>query len=70
VKNPWATSLLLAVLLLAFPSSARPQASSQGGSANLGGTSWQLVQFKGGDDRTLIPEDKTKYTLTFTLMAG
>ena len=31
----------------------------------LQGTTWQLVTFKGGDDRTLTPDDQTKYTLSF-----
>jgi para-nitrobenzyl esterase len=32
---------------------------------DLGGTSWQLVQFQGGDATTLTPDDKTKYTIAF-----
>lgn len=32
---------------------------------NLAGTSWQLVRFQGGDERTLTPDDRSKYTLTF-----
>ena len=35
------------------------------GDAGLGGTSWQLVRFRGGDDTVLTPDDKTKYTLAF-----
>jgi para-nitrobenzyl esterase len=31
----------------------------------LGKTSWQLVQFEGGDGSVLTPDDGTKYTLTF-----
>jgi para-nitrobenzyl esterase len=31
----------------------------------LGNTSWQLVQFEGGDGTVLTPDDGTKYTLTF-----
>jgi para-nitrobenzyl esterase len=31
----------------------------------LGGTSWQLVKFQGGDDRVLAPDDRSKYTLAF-----
>ena len=31
----------------------------------LGGTSWQLVRFQGGDGKVLTPDDKTKYTLAF-----
>ena len=34
-------------------------------SANLGGTSWQLVKFQGGDGTVLTPDDRSKYTLRF-----
>ena len=34
-------------------------------SPGLGGTSWQLVRFQGGDDTILTPDDKAKYTLAF-----
>jgi heat shock protein HslJ len=40
---------------------ARTQAASPG----LDGTSWQLVQFRGGDGKTLTPDDRAKYTLAF-----
>ena len=33
---------------------------------NLSGTSWQLVKFQGSDDKTLTPDDKTKYTVQFS----
>jgi heat shock protein HslJ len=33
--------------------------------ADLKGTSWQLVKFQGGDEKTLTPDDKSKYTITF-----
>ena len=32
--------------------------------------SWQLVKFQGGDDRTLIPDNKAKYTTAFAADAG
>jgi uncharacterized lipoprotein YbaY/heat shock protein HslJ len=32
---------------------------------DLGGTSWRLVKFQGGDGTTLIPDDKAKYTIAF-----
>jgi len=35
------------------------------GTEGLGGTSWQLVKFQGGDDTVLRPDDKSKYTLAF-----
>jgi heat shock protein HslJ len=32
---------------------------------DLGGTSWQLVRFEGGDDTVVTPDDKAKYTIAF-----
>jgi para-nitrobenzyl esterase len=37
----------------------------QGAAPSLAGTSWQLVQFQGGDGAVLTPDDKAKYTLAF-----
>jgi len=31
----------------------------------LGGTAWQLVKFQGGDGKTLVPDDGSKYTIEF-----
>ena len=31
----------------------------------LAGTSWQLVEFLGGDDTKLTPDERSKYTLRF-----
>jgi heat shock protein HslJ len=33
--------------------------------SGLAGTSWQLVRFKGSDDTTLTPDDRSKYTISF-----
>ncbi len=33
--------------------------------AELGGTSWRLVKFEGGDGTVLTPDDPSKYTLSF-----
>jgi len=33
--------------------------------ATLGGTSWRLVKFQGGDGAVLTPDDRSKYTLAF-----
>ena len=49
-------------LLLMFGCAHTPPHSA---AENLGGTSWQLVQFQGGDGSVLRPDDKTKYTLAF-----
>jgi para-nitrobenzyl esterase len=34
-------------------------------SPELAGTSWQLVKFEGSDDKTLTPDDRSKYTIEF-----
>jgi heat shock protein HslJ len=31
----------------------------------LSGTTWQLVKFQGPDERTVTPDDKSKYTIKF-----
>lgn len=33
--------------------------------ANLAGTSWQLFKFHAGGGKTLLPDDKAKYTIAF-----
>jgi para-nitrobenzyl esterase len=35
------------------------------GANGLSGTSWQLVKFQGPDDTTLVPDDRSKYTIKF-----
>jgi heat shock protein HslJ len=44
------------------------QGSVSSPSPGLAGTSWQLVKFEGSDDKTLTPDDRTKYTIA--LAAG
>jgi heat shock protein HslJ len=41
------------------------ETDSQNAQAGLGGTSWQLVKFQGGDETTLTPDDPAKYTIAF-----
>jgi para-nitrobenzyl esterase len=53
--------LLLGSLALFACAQMQPQSAA----AALGGTSWQLVRFQGGDGAVLTPEDKSKYTLAF-----
>jgi len=53
----------LAAVLLALSGCA--QFESQGATGGLGGTSWQLVRFQGGDDTIVTPDDRAKYTLAF-----
>jgi len=35
------------------------------GASGLAGTSWKLVKLQTGDDTTLVPDDGSKYTITF-----
>jgi para-nitrobenzyl esterase len=50
--------LVATVLLAAGCAKAAPRDT-------LEDTSWQLVQFEGGDGTVLTPDDRAKYTLTF-----
>jgi para-nitrobenzyl esterase len=66
MNSIWTRStLLLAALLLAFACSTRTQTSPQDAPATLDGMSWQLVKFQSSDGKTLTPDDKAKYTITF-----
>jgi len=61
-------NVTVAVLLTAAcaPAMQTPaQSAAAAAPKGLGGTSWQLVQFQGGDDTILKPDDKSKYTLAF-----
>jgi heat shock protein HslJ len=40
-------------------------ARGQNGASSLAGTSWKLVKLQTGDDTTLVPDDGSKYTITF-----
>ena len=53
--------LLLVTLGLVLGCAPTPQVRLAG----IGGTSWQLVKFQGGDGTVLVPDDKTKYTVAF-----
>jgi heat shock protein HslJ len=44
---------------------AGSQGSAAASATALAGTSWQLVKFQGGDDTTLTPDDRSKYTIEF-----
>lgn len=56
--------VLLAVASLATLSSVAV-AQRTSGANPLSGTTWQLVKFQAPDERTVIPDDKSKYTITF-----
>lgn len=57
--DPWRERL--ALVERAMDAKAAPSKNQ----ASLVSTSWQLVKFQGGDDQTLIPDDKAKYTIAF-----
>ena len=46
--------------VLTFAGGQKPTATNE-----LAGTSWKLVKFQGGDETTLVPDDGSKYTITF-----
>lgn len=50
------------ILLLTACAGSKPQVD---GSERFAGSSWRLVQFVGGDDTKVSPDDRSKYTLAF-----
>ena len=56
--------LMLALVLVAFTCTVTGSASGQTAS-ELNGTSWQLVKLQAPDETTHVPDDKSKYTITF-----
>ena len=52
--------LLLVTLGIVVGCAPTPQVHLGG----IGGTSWQLVKFR-GDDAVLMPDDEAKYTIAF-----
>ena len=58
-------SLVAITLLIAACSAGMEPAPPRNAITDLGGTAWQLVRFQGGDDKTLTPDDKAKYTIAF-----
>jgi len=62
VKNLTRILLFVTALVLTWGCA---QMARQDAATELGGTSWQLVKFQGGDDRVLVPDDRSKYTIAF-----
>lgn len=56
------TNLRTAVLLVSL---ATVLAQSPSPESSLAGTSWRLVEFRGGDGKVLRPDDPNKYTVAF-----
>jgi heat shock protein HslJ len=61
----WITAAWLLMLLTVCPTGARAQEQSQSAPSDLSGPTWQLVQFHGSDGSTLLPADRSKYTIAF-----
>lgn len=62
MKNNATILLMVTLLLVGGPA---PPGLGQRVSGDLDGTSWQLVKFQGGDGSTLMPDDRSRYTITF-----
>jgi len=62
-----ALAAVAAMVIASAPTSSHLTfAGQKPGAANeLAGTSWKLVKFQGGDETTLVPDDGSKYTITF-----
>jgi para-nitrobenzyl esterase len=58
---------LALILVLACAACATPEPPA---TQALGGTAWQFVRFQGGDGRVQVPDDRAKYTVTFTADGG
>ena len=59
------TVVLLVGASLLATACARGVTTPAGPTVDLGGTSWQLVKFQGGNGTTLVPDDPAKYTVHF-----
>jgi para-nitrobenzyl esterase len=78
-RTSWTTFLagtLVAGVMLggcertAAPSAAPPTAATPATAESLAGTSWQLVKITGGDGKSVEPDDRSKYTLSFERDGG
>lgn len=60
-KTIAAISLTLAAAVIVFATKSTVTQNS----SELTGTTWQLVKFQDGDGNTFVPDNKSKYTITF-----
>jgi len=61
----WAGLAVMALGPVSGHSAQAQSTPSTDSGAGLGGTSWQLVRFQAGDDKTLTTSDRAKYTMAF-----
>jgi para-nitrobenzyl esterase len=64
-RNTIPQSMILIVTLVTASATSLTNTPPQGSSNDLDGTSWQLVKFQSSDGTTLVPDDRSKYTITF-----
>lgn len=61
-------AIRLIMTLTVFAASASAQTrggQARSGTSELSGTSWKLVKLQAGDETTYVPDDGSKYTITF-----
>ena len=64
--NTIRVTLTLTVMAIAFATTNPGLTLGRGQNSNpLAGTSWKLVKLQTGDDTTHVPDDGSKYTITF-----
>lgn len=59
------SAVLIMAVLGCFETTWTQIVNPTNGSPALAGTSWQLVKIQSSDGQTLIPDDKSKYTIAF-----
>jgi para-nitrobenzyl esterase len=65
MKSLFELGLITCCIVLLVACGTSKQQPSDAANESLVGSSWHLVQFVGGDDTKVSPDDKSKYTLTF-----
>jgi len=59
------SSIMFAMFLVVAATTGILSVGQSSGGGELAGTSWELVKFEGGDGKTLVPDEKSKYTIAF-----
>lgn len=57
--------LTFGAVVIAFATTNSQEVASAQNSSELAGTSWKLVKLQGPDEVTSVPDDGSKYTITF-----
>jgi len=59
------TLAAVAIALMTTSSELTLAGGNPSAASELAGTSWKLVKLQGGDEMTSVPDDGSKYTITF-----